>query len=36
MSACKEIVDKDFKGKIDFVAQNVKTTTSATRSSSPM
>ncbi|MCK7475453.1 MAG: hypothetical protein MZV49_22740 [Rhodopseudomonas palustris] len=24
-SACKEIVDKDFKGKIDFVAQNVKT-----------
>ena len=25
-SACKEIVEKDFTGKIDFVAQNVKTT----------
>ncbi len=26
MARVKEIIDKDFKGKIDFVAQNVKTT----------
>ena len=25
MERVKEIVEKDFKGKVDFVAQNVKT-----------
>jgi S-sulfosulfanyl-L-cysteine sulfohydrolase len=32
MERVKEIVERDFKGKIDFVAQNVVTATSATRS----
>jgi sulfur-oxidizing protein SoxB len=31
----KEIVEKDFKGKVDFVAQNVKTNDFGDRSSSP-
>jgi len=32
----QEIVEKDFKGKIEFLAQNIKTPTSATRSSHPI
>jgi sulfur-oxidizing protein SoxB len=31
----KEIVDKDFKGRVDFVAQNVKTTDFGDPCSSP-
>ena len=36
MERVKEIVEKDFTGKIDFVAQNVKTADFVTRCSSPM